>query len=334
MDALAFLPKASKSKKQPVYALVGDEDFLKRRVRDALIALALGETDPAFAVSNYAGDKLDFSTVRNDLETLPFLSPCRVVVIENADKFVTENRPALEKYVVQPAAAGVLILDVKAFPETTKLAKALPDGAKISCKAPQSHRLPAWCSDWAKSAHGKAMPRDAAELLVELVGPTMGLLDQEIAKLAVAVGEKPAIDAETVDRLVGRSRSANVFRIMEAVGEGKPAQALAILEELFAEGEDPMAVMGPLTWQLRMLASVGRYLTSGQSLDSAIASANVPRYHSEGYAKQARWLGKNRLGKLTEWLVELNHGLKGGNELPPRVQLECLIVKLARPRAS
>src|SRR5919109_3589376 len=140
MDALPFLDKAARSKRQPVYALVGDEDFLKRRCRDAVIALVVGDADPTFAVSVYPGDGLDFSTVRNDLDTLPFLAPARVVVVEGADPFVTEHRPALERYVQDPSKIGVLVLDVKSFPETTKLAKSLPDAAKIKCEAPYASK--------------------------------------------------------------------------------------------------------------------------------------------------------------------------------------------------
>src|SRR5262249_18471282 len=162
----------------------------------------------------------------------PFVGPCRVVVVEAADTFVTENRPALEKYVQKPASSGVLVLDVKTFPENTKLAKALPDEAKIVCKAPAAYHLPGWCADWAKTRHKKKVAPDAAELLVELVGPAMGLLDQELAKLAVSVGAKSDITAEDVDKLVGRSRTADAFRIMDAIGAGKAAAALAILEEV------------------------------------------------------------------------------------------------------
>ena len=336
MDALSFLTSAAKSKRQPIYVLAGDEDFLKRHARDAIISLALGDSDAAFAVSTYAGDKLDFSTVRNDLDTLPFLSPCRVVVVENADPFVTNHRPALEKYAVKPSAAGVLVLDVKAFPETTKLAKALPDAAKVQCKTPYKDKLPAWCMGWAKTAHKKKLAPDAAELLVELVGPAMGLLDQEIEKLAVSVGAKPAIEAADVDRLVGRSKAADVFRIMDAIGEGKPGEALAALENLFTEGEDPLAVMGPLTFQLRKLAAVGRLLGENYQLGPAMDAAGVPKWEKarQSCEKQVRWLGLRRLGKLTEWLVEINFGLKGGNALPERVQVERLIVRLARPRAG
>jgi DNA polymerase-3 subunit delta len=334
VDALQFLNNPAKAKRQSAYALVGDEDFLRRKSRDAIIALALGDADPAFAVATFSGDKLDFSTVRNDLDTLPFLSPCRVVVVENADPFVTNNRPALEKYVQKPSPAGVLVLEVKTFPETTKLAKSLPDTAKIACKAPYADKLPAWCVGWANSAHGKALAADAAQLLVQLVGPAMGLLDQELAKLAVAVGRKATIDPEDVERLVGRSRSANVFRILEAIGEGKPAAALGILEELFTEGEDPLAVLGPLTAQLRKLAAVGRFIAEGRPLGEAMDAADVPSWPKarQSAEQQVRWLGRRRLDRLTEWLVEINLGLKGGNPLPERLQVERLIVKLARPR--
>lgn len=334
MDALPFLAAAGKAKRQPVYVLAGDEDFLKRRCRDAILKLALGDADPAFAVSAYPGDKLDFSTVRNDLDTLPFLSPCRVVVVDPADAFVTAHRPALEKYFAAPGAAGVLVLDVKTFPETTKLAKALPDAAKVSCKAPPAYKLGAWVREWAKAGHGKALAADAADLLVDLVGTAMGQIDQELEKLAVAVGGKREIEAADVARLVGRSAGADVFRILDAIGDGKPAAALGILERLFAEGEDPMAVLGPLTAQLRKLAAVGRQLADGQALGPAMDAAKVPSWPQAraSFQKQVKWLGRRRLDALTDWLVEINHGLKGGSALPERVQVERLVVRLARPR--
>lgn len=333
MDALPFLAAAN-PKRQPVYALNGDDDFLKRLAREKIVATALGDADPAFAVSVLPGDKLDFSTVRNELDTLPFLAPCRVLVVENADVFVTNNRPALEQYATKPSSVGVLVLELKTFPETTKLAKSLPDAAKIACKAPPPYKLPAWCVEWAKTRHGKKLGTDAAELLVELVGPSMGLLDQELSKLANAAGAKANITAEDVTKLVGRSKAADVFRIMDAVGEGKPGEALSVLESLFAEGEDPMAVLGPLTAQLRKLAAVGRLTADGLPLGEAMNAAKVPAWPKarESCERQLRHLGRRRLDKLTEWLTEINLGLKGGNPLPERVQVERLVVMLARPR--
>lgn len=338
MDALQFL-SAKDSKRHPVYALVGDEDFLKRHARERIIAIAIGDEDPSFAVSASPGDKLDFSTARNELETLPFLAPCRVVVVEAADKFVTDNRQALEAYAAKPSTVGVLVLDVKTFPENTKLAKALPATAKIECKSPPAHKalevLTPWCVKWAQSAHKKKLASEAAELLIERVGASMGLLDQELGKLANAVGPKPGISAEDVEALVGRSKAADVFRILDAIGDGKPREALSILQELFAEGEDPMGVIGPLTAQLRKLATVGRLVVVEKlAMGPAMDAANVPKWDKARIAceKQLKHIGPTRLLKLPDWLVEINYGLKGGNPLPERVQVERLIVMLARPR--
>jgi DNA polymerase-3 subunit delta len=341
MDAQPFLEKSTKAKRQTVYALVGEEDFLKRRVREAIVASILGDADPAFAVSVFNGDKLDFSTVRNELETLPFLAPCRIVIIENADykppggaePFLSKNRPALEAYAAKPSPVGVLILEVKSFPETTKLAKALPDAAKIMCKPPAEYTLPGWCIGWAKSRYEKNLAKAAAELLVERVGASMGLLDQELDKLAVAVGANATIGPDDVDRLVGRSKESNVFLILDAIGDGKPGEAVGILERLLDEGEHPLAVLGALTSQLRKLAAVGVLLDRGQSMGLAMDAAGVPSWPKarQGMERQVRWLGKQRLEKLTDWLVEINYGMKGGNPLPERVQLERLVVKLARP---
>lgn len=333
MDALAFLDTAAKAKRLPVYALSGDEDFLKRRCRDAVITLAVGK-DAEFAVSTYAGDKLDFSTVRNDLDTPSFLAPVRVVVVEQADPFVTEHREALERYVASPSKVGVLVLDVKTFPETTKLAKALPDAAKLVCKAPYPEKLADWCVKWAKGGHGKKLGRDAAEALLDLVGPAMGLLDMELGKLATAVGANAEITVDDVTRLVGRSREANVFHVLDAVGEGNTAKAFDLLGRLFDEGQDALAILGALTFQLRKLAGVHRLVAQGQSLGPAMDAAGVAKWPQarQSTERQLRHLGGRRLSQLPDWLVDINLGLKGGSQLPPRTQVELLLTTLARPR--
>jgi DNA polymerase-3 subunit delta len=336
MDALTFLDKAGKSKRQPVYVITGDEDFLKRRALAKLQEAIVGDADPSFAVSNYSGDKADFAVVKGELDTLPFLTECRLIVVEQADPFVTKFRSQLEKYVGTPSPSGVLVLEVKSWPSNTKLAKLVPDAATIVGKAPPVYKLPAWCVEWAESHYGKKLSPNAAELLVELVGAQMGLLDSELDKLSVFAGSKSTIDQADVDALVGRSRAANVFKILDAVGEGKAAEALKILAELFEEGEAPLAVLGALGAQLRRLATAARLHKLGAGLDDAFDRAGVAKWPQarDSARRQMKYLGWNRLDKLFDWLLEVDQGMKGGSPLPDTVQLERLIVRLARPRAE
>jgi hypothetical protein len=46
-----------------------------------------------------------------------------------------------------------------------------------------------------------------------------------------------------------------------------------------------------------------------------------------------RWLGRRRLGRLYDWLLQTDLGLKGMSPLPPRTLFERLVVELARPQA-
>jgi DNA polymerase-3 subunit delta len=331
MDSLAFLESAA-TKVFPVYVLAGDEDFLKRQVRAALQIRLLGAEDDSFGMSSYPGDKASFAAVHDELHTLPFLSSCRLVVIEGADPFLTRHRSALEKYVGDPAPSGVLVLEVKSFPATTRLAKLIDPAANITCKAPPAQRLPEWCTRWLQAQHGKQLAAPAARLLLDLVGPDMGQLDQELAKLAVYAGEAKRIDSNDVDQLVGASRMENLWKIFDAIGEGQGGAALAILGRLFEQGEDPIRILAAFSLQLRRLAQAYRRNRQGQPLALALSEVGVPPFATRGAEQQLRHLGRRRAERLYDWLLETDLGLKGSSALPPRTLLERLVVRLAATR--
>jgi DNA polymerase-3 subunit delta len=330
MDSLTFLDRAPKGDPQPVYVLHGDEDFLKRQVTAALHTRILGGDADAMGLSTYEGDKAEFSAIRGELETLPFLSPRRLVIIEKADPFVTKHRAVLEKYVANPAATGVLVLDVTSWPATTKLAKALAGDATITCKAPSAQKLPDWCVQRA-AAHGKQLTAQAARMLVDLVGPEMGLLDQELAKLAIYVGDAKRINPDDVDKLVGHSRGENMWKIFDAIAAANPAEALTILDRLLDQGEEPLRILGAFSMQLRRLAQAHRMTQQGNPLLPALEQAGVPPFGIKSAEQQLRHLGPGRAERLYDWLLEADLGLKGSSQLPPRTLLERLIVQLARP---
>jgi DNA polymerase-3 subunit delta len=334
MDSLAFLDRKADKAPRPVYALHGDERFLKRRVLAALRERVLGAGGEGFGLSVHAGDRADWSTVSTELASAGLFSPRRLVVIEDADPFVTRERARLEKYLSAPSATGVLVLDVQSLPSNTRLAKLLPDDAAIACKAPAAHRLPDWCVKWCAAEHGKQLTADAARLLVDLVGGEMGLLDQELAKLAAYAGAAKRIDAADVDALVGSSRAENTWKIFELIGDGKAGEALAFLAKLFDQGEDPFRLLGAFSLQLRRLAQAGRLIVQGTPLPAALDEVGVPPFGREAATKQLRQLGRRRLGRLYDWLLQTDLGLKGMSPLPPRTLFERLVVELARPPAA
>jgi len=297
-----------------------------------LTTWALGEED-AYGLSSYPGDNADWAAVRDELATLPFFGPRRLVLIENADPFVTKFRSQLEKYAGQPLSTGVLVLEVKTWPANTRLAKLLAD-TTVACKAPAAAKLAGWCVEWAKAHHGKQLSTAAAQLLVDLVGTEMGLLDQELAKLATYVGNNARIEPGDVDRLVGRSQAANVFKVLDAVGAGKPSEALALLDDLLGQGEDPHRILAAFSMQLRRLGKAARLAIQGTPMTAALDRAGVPAWPEarRSSEQQLRHLGRQRATQLFDWLLEVDLGMKGSSPLPPRAQLERLLARMAGPK--
>lgn len=334
MDSLAFLDRARKGKSQPVYVLTGDEDFLKRQVVQSLRPWILGEGED-FGYSTHSGEKAAWSAINDELHTLPFLGGHRLVVVEGADPFVTKYRGSLEKYVAAPSSTGVLVLVVNAWPATTRLAKSIDTNGTLVCKAPAVSRLPEWCARWCLSQHGKQLSAPAAQLLVELIGPEMGLLAQELAKLATYIGDAGRIDVPDVDKLVGNSRTQEVWTIFDAISAGKVGEALSVLDRLFDQGEPPQKTLGALSSQIRLLARAGRLITQGKPVATAMAELGITNeWRAQKVEAQMRHLGRRRLARLYDWLLEMDLGMKGGSQLPERVLFERLIVRLGRKNVS
>jgi DNA polymerase-3 subunit delta len=182
----------------------------------------------------------------------------------------------------------------------------------------------------AAARYDKQLSSEAAKLLVDLIGAEMGLLDSELAKLAIYVGSAARIDTGDVDKLVGNSRAENMWKIFDAIGTGNSAAALTILDRLLEQNEEPLRILGAFSMQLRRLAQAARLSQQGQSLTAALDRAGVPPFARRGCEEQLRHLGRQRTDRLYDWLLEADLGLKSSGQLSPRTLLERLVVRLAR----
>lgn len=326
MDALAFADGAGQL--APVYAVVGDDRFLRQLVRKRLESLVLeGEAADELNRAVYTGEAADWGAVRQDLETRPFTAPRRLVIVEEADRFVSLHRPKLEAYFSRPSVVGVLVLEVSSWPSNTKLARLLPSDVTIWCKTPRESEIAPWLVRRCQQLYQQKLETPAARLLVDLIGPELGILDQELAKLAVSVGPGRPITNAAVDRLVGRQRVQTVWRILDAAAAGQNAAALTSLRELLEAGEDPHAILGALAWQVRKMVQVARLREQNVGWGDAISRVGLPPFKRDGIAQHLQRLGR-RVEHLFTWLQEVDLGLKSTDTLPASLLLERLVLRL------
>ena len=342
LHALDYLAQVDKHTITPIVVLFGDDAFLKRLTIRTIRTAVLGDGDAEFSHTVFSGSTAQLSEVLDELSTVAlFGGGRRFVTVEDADEFVSRYRGQLEDFVGQPRGTGVLLLDVKTWPSNTRLYKSVAvKGLNIDCSTPNAARLHKWLPAWAKQQHTIRLDPAAVDLLLEIVGPELGLLDQELAKLASAAGAEAAITVETVEELVGGWRAKTTWEMLDAALAGEAPRALRELERLLLSGENAIGVLAQMSSTLRRFATATRIVqqaeASGErpSLRTALEAAGFKSFVLGKAESQLRQLGRERGERLYTWLLETDLGLKGQSAQEPRAVLEQLIVRMAKLRAA
>jgi len=335
-----------------IIVLHGDEPFLARHVlgvlRDRLVP---DESDRSWAWREFAGDDpLDPRDVFDEAATIPlFASATRAAVVRQADPFVTASRELLERIAGSPRGSrGLVILEVKSFSATTRLAKAAAQhGLVIDTAVPPRQDMAAWIRKWAKAAHGISLAAATAEELLERLAGNLGLVDQALARLAAgipATDRSQAIQPEAIDTFAAAPGERSAWGMIDAAAAGDTPRALAELAAILEAGESPIAVAAQASAVLRKLASAARLLAlpagSGRpaGVEQALREAGVAAWPKA--LAQAReslsQLGAARARRLPLWLRDLDLALKGeaSRGLRARLALERLFCMMSRATAG
>ena len=262
------VPEPQADKPPPIAAVVGTETFLVRQATRSLLEAVLGPDPDPLAITDLEAAQADPAEVFDELRTLPFLGARRVVILRQADPFVSQQRQALERYAENPAATGTLILQCKSLPANTRLHKRIAKiGQVIKCDAPRRRTIDAWIAQRCREEYGRRIEPPAIARLRDLVGDTLALLDNELAKLTTYASGDRSIRLTDVQELVGVHREETVFGIVDAMLTGDTAGAISLWQQVWAtDRAAPARALGGLAWAVRQTVHAKASLLAGESI--------------------------------------------------------------------
>ncbi|MCY2931461.1 MAG: DNA polymerase III subunit delta [Planctomycetota bacterium] len=308
----------------PVYVLYGPDEFLRDEHRHRIVASLIGQADPQTCVSSF-DPTADLSAVLDELRTLPFLADRRVVILREADAFISAHRAAMEKYLEAPAKTASLILMVLSWRKDTRMAKLVAKiGQAIACSAGEGMSIPDWLRQSA-SRRKKKIDAAAAALLVQWVGADLACLDSEIEKLSLYVGERATITPDDVSRLVMASPIAADFALTNAITAGHRAAALGALAAMLNRRGDEFKIAGMLQWHLRRAIQTARAVAGGTPL--AQAMPRMPYEQQKAFGAYVTRRGLTGLQGDFRRLLAADLGMKSG--LKAEAALQHLVICLA-----
>lgn len=339
LHATDYLWEPSKYPVSGICVLFGSETFLKYEVMKHLRNEILGDEDAEFSFTRFEGPTLALPRLLEELATVAmFGGGRRLVLVEDADAFITKFRPELEDYADSPSAANLLMLQTQTFPANTKLFKKVAaQGMVIDCNGMNEPQCADWIVRWSKLRHQTPIDSAAATLIVQLVGTEIGLINQELAKLALLADDK-GITTELVAKGVGSWRSRTTFEMLDLALAGKSGEAIRQLSQLFAAGENPVGILAQIAYSLRKLAAATRLIQDSEAagkkltVAAALTQLGVNKFFLSRMEQQLKMLGRRRGGHLLSWLLEADLDLKGGSRADPRLILERFIIRLSARR--
>ena len=345
-----YLWKPAEYPAKPVCVVYGSDPFLRSSAVKHISSQVLDGEDAEFSLTHFESGDVPFKDVLAALQTgAMFGGGRRVVRIDEADKFVSNNRTELENYLEKPSQQAVLILQLKSFDARTVFyKKAAASGFLVAADAVPEKSMPQWVARWSKHRYNTPCDLEAARIIVDRIGAehgekyrgniegNCGLIDQELAKLSLMVTDsKKGITAELVEQAVGSWRTRTAFDMLNLALDGKTAEAIRQLNTLMGAGTDPLGIFGPILPTLRQLATATELILDAErrktkiTVRSALEQAGVKSFFLGDTEKRLRILGRHRGAKLSQWLLQLDRDLKGESQSDKRILLERLIVNLS-----
>jgi len=286
-----------------ILAFIGDNSPAREEAVGEFVAGFIGIHGPT-AVDKFGSDNFDLSQLGDAVSTSPFLSLRRLVVVRDlsANKDLADK---LEKIIELVADTTDLVLVENRLDSRSKYLAELKKIAEVREFAHlEGDDLIRWVIAEADKNEAK-ISHNTALSLVDRVGTNHQLLANELKKLALYSNE---ITEDSVQELTTYSPKSSVFAMLDAAFAGNVSRALKLYQEQRAQGMEPQAILGMITWQLNILCIVK---TAGDLAASDIATqSKISPFVIRKNQVNAKRVSEHKLVNLLDKAINIDLQMK------------------------
>ncbi|MBU1672066.1 MAG: DNA polymerase III subunit delta [Actinobacteria bacterium] len=332
---------------QNVYFVYGDEEMMVEEALERLKGILATQVDADFNMEVLDASEVGVDHVIDSAETIPLLSPRRLVIARNVDRLTQRDQSTLAEYLDRPNEATTLVLVAhipKAGEQRDQKALKKVEGSALCKKAGERGRVlkftmgtrgrqqkvTDWVSDQFKR-RGKRIEPAARDLLIENVGVELRDLQDAVERVCLYSADFDVIKIEQVSQVVRPAADQGVFDLIDAVAERRRDISLYLLNRLVQQGESPQRLFSLLLGQFRLIARC-KSLASEHAPDEIAGILGVPQFRAGKALRQSRRFSAERLravfGEFAGAQVELHSSRYLDDRDYQTHVMEMLIVKV------
>lgn len=314
---------------QLAYLLHGSEPLLLedawRELRDSLSKSIDFELD----FLRFRAGQHDISEVLSALDSFPFVSQYRLVLLEEGQKLSSDDQKKIVRYVEEPSQSHIFVILAAALTARSPLLAAAKKAGVVRELSPPTR--PGEIAAFArKELKRLAIEADdsAIALIVEWTEGDLLRLRQEVEKLAIFSDGK-RLSAQHVRDTVARNTETSIFSFTDSVGAQDLPGALTLLRRLLAGGEPPLKILAMMMRQIRQLVMVRELMDGGRAAQIE-ATLKVPPFVGSKLRKQAHSYSAAALASAFEVIIDTDKKIKSGR-MAPDFALEDALYRMLRP---
>lgn len=331
------------------YIFHGDEQFAQAEEVAKLKAQVAADGTGELNIAVLDGRRLRFEGLVNACNALPFLGERRLVIVQGLLQRLEargreeggpeetagegESSRLAEQLVAYlpalPPTARLLFVEGKTLSARNpvlKLAKQMPDAHVREFSTLGPGDIQSWVRRRAQEKNVAIEPA-AVSLLVAFVGSDLRSLDQELEKLAAYTAYTGTIQVAHVRALVSAAQEANVFRLVDALGERDGRGALRQLEALIADEINELYLLTMVARQFRLILAA-KESAAEQGPDLQRLRRELGLSHTfivEKLLKQSQRFTFEEIERIQKRVVDLDQSIKTGR-IDGRLGLELLVL--------
>lgn len=315
----------SKSFKQ-FYLLYGSEEYLKKLYRDKLKNAILSDGSD-MNYSHFEGNGIDPRKVSDVVQTLPFFSDKRVIIIENSGFFKNQNE--LSELIAGAPDTTIIIFVETEIDKRSKLFKMVRDAGTVSeMNGLDEQNLKLFVTSLLEQEK-KKITESVIIYLIDKTGSDMTNICNEVEKIINYTFGRDVITTEDIDAVVTTQITGKIFLMIDAIASKQPHKALALYYDLLSVREKPMSILFLITRHFNILLQSKDLQALGYNSSSISEKVGVPPFAVNKYLGQAKNFTMKRLKEALEFGVDIEEQIKTGR-LIEKIGVEMFILTFSK----
>jgi DNA polymerase-3 subunit delta len=292
----------SKDKFLPVYFFFGNDSFSIDETVGALIKAINPHVGSDFDKETFYGDDINLPQMLSMASSFPFGAGRKFLLVKGFEKI--KDKKSLTTYLNNPPEYTTITFvhnGVMQNPDSEPYKTLIKNGFMFEAKELKGESLTDWLVETARKK-GKELSRENAHYLMEISGENRALLEDQLEKIFVYLGQNIEIDFTSIKMLSTALKEFTIFDLQEALGKKNKEQSVRILYNLLDHGVDPVFIVAMLTKYFTGLSRINEMKEKMPDAQAARVVGTHQYYYKNYLAARQKYSDKDLFRALNALL--------------------------------